>query len=96
MKAIAKVWTFKSSSSAKTYQTLLYSDSSTSCDCPGWTRRVDTQGNRSCKHTRMIDLDLDLADAEAVAYHGYNASETVSIKPEKHTQLPLYGRKLCI
>jgi hypothetical protein len=37
-KNIRKVWFFKSSSSSRQYQTLLYEDCSTSCDCPGWTK----------------------------------------------------------
>lgn len=63
--AIHKVWTFKSSSSDKTYQTLQYSDGSTSCDCNGWTRRAI----RSCRHTRSVDLGQ--ADAEAINFHEY-------------------------
>jgi hypothetical protein len=102
MKSIAKVWTFKSSSSDKTYQPLLYTDFSTSCDCPGWTRRTDSQGKRTCRHTRSVEMGN--ADSEAINFHSYEAptkamlhtGEIVSIKPEKHTQLPLYGRKLCI
>lgn len=53
-KTITTVYFYESSSSTKEYQTLKYSDNSTSCDCPGWTRRVDAHGNRSCKHTRDV------------------------------------------
>ena len=33
------------------YTTLLYADGTASCNCPGWTRRVDKEtGSRTCKH----------------------------------------------
>jgi hypothetical protein len=68
-KTIVKVWTFPSSSSDKTYETLQYNDDTTSCNCPGWTRRVAQDGSRSCKHTRMIDQGI--ADSESVSNHSY-------------------------
>jgi len=77
-KAVAKVWTFKSSSGSGTYETLQYVDGSTSCDCPGWTRRVDASGNRSCKHTRSVHQGT--ADGLAVAAHDY-ASQSVPKAP---------------
>ena len=67
--AISKVWTFASSSGGKTYETLLYNDFSTSCDCPGWTRRVADDGTRSCRHTRLVHLGQ--ADEEALRSHDY-------------------------
>lgn len=66
---------FTSSSSTKTYQTLQYDDSTTSCDCPGWTRRV-TKNGRTCRHTRSVDLGT--ADAEAT-----NFIEYAPLKPVK-------------
>jgi len=67
---IAKVWTFPSSSNpSKTYETLLYTDGSTSCNCPGWTRRVAADGSRTCKHTRLVDQDR--ADAESLSHKDY-------------------------
>jgi hypothetical protein len=74
MKSIAKVWTFKSSSSERTYQTLLYTNFTTSCDCPGWTRRTDSNGKRTCRHTRSVQLGN--ADAEAINFHVYHYSPT--------------------
>lgn len=77
--AVAKVWTFASGSNPnKTYETLQYVDSTTSCNCPGWTRRVDASGNRSCRHTR--DVHQGTADANAVSSHDYT-SESVP-KPQ--------------
>jgi hypothetical protein len=104
VKSIAKVWTFPSSTSDKKYETLLYSDGSTSCDCPGWTRRVDTQGHRSCKHTRYVDLNL--ADEQASEFHSYantndgrRLAATLKTPKSKNLCQPMltYGhRKLCI
>lgn len=65
--AIAKWWTFNSSSGRGTYQTLLYADGSTSCDCPGWCRRGAADGSRSCKHTRWVLMGT--ADHECQSMH---------------------------
>jgi hypothetical protein len=63
---VAKTWLFASSSGGKQYQTLQYSDGSTSCDCMGWTRRTASDGSRSCKHVRMVALGN--ADSQAVKF----------------------------
>jgi len=48
-KSINRVWTFASASDPDIqYQTLQYSDGTTSCDCKGWTRRVSF--NQDQKH----------------------------------------------
>src|SRR5581483_10846266 len=71
--SIRKVWTFRSDSNAALeYETLQYSDGSTSCNCKGWTRRVTPVGGRSCKHTRLVDLGA--ADRHCVATHDYEIS----------------------
>lgn len=71
-KPIARVWKFASESSPeKTYETLQFSDGTTSCACPGWTRRVAVDGSRSCKHTRLVHMSLNLATAESVSFHEY-------------------------
>ncbi len=62
MKTPVYGWTFDSSSSDKTYETLQYDDGSLSCDCPGWTRRAQ----RSCKHTRGVELGT--ANSSAVKH----------------------------
>lgn len=62
---IVKVWVFASSSGSRQYQTLQYEDRTTSCDCPGWTKR----SVRSCKHTRYVECGL--ADANAIACTDY-------------------------
>ena len=65
--AIAKCWTFASSKGGGRYQTLLYADGSTSCDCFGWCRRVAGDGSRSCKHTRSVLMGS--ADRECLSMH---------------------------
>lgn len=74
-KTIAKAWTFESSSSSKTYETLLYTDGTTSCNCPGWTRRAQ----RTCKHTRAVDMGL--ADSQCVSSHDYTG-QTPTPQPQ--------------
>jgi len=76
--AIAKVWTFASDSSSKTHETLQYVDGSLSCSCPGWTRRVDARGQRSCKHTRLVDQGY--ADETALKVIEYAKLGPVSYK----------------
>ena len=75
--AIAKCWTFASSSGRGTYQTLLYADGSTSCDCPGWCRRVATDGSRSCKPTRWVLMGT--ADHECRSMHDTRAPAAVPV-----------------
>ena len=56
---VASVFPFKSSSSTTIYECRLYKNGSTSCNCPGWTRRTLTTINgdiyRECKHTKEVD-----------------------------------------
>ena len=54
-KTVARTWTFQSSSGNGEYETRLYTDGSTSCNCPGWARRVASNGSRSCKHTKQVE-----------------------------------------
>lgn len=60
---IAKTWRFASSSGSNTYETLQFQDGTTSCDCPGWTRRLQSDGSRSCKHVRSVAM----GDADSIA-----------------------------
>jgi hypothetical protein len=80
-KPIRQVWTFRSDSDPGTqYETLCYSDGSTSCGCKGWTRRVAPDGSRSCKHTRWVDQGM--ADRHCIATHNYeNHQPQPLIKP---------------
>ena len=56
-KQINRVWSFASDSNPNIeYETLQYTDGTTSCNCKGWTRRVAQDGSRSCKHSRYVDM----------------------------------------
>ena len=68
--SIKQVWTFQSDTNvSKTYETLQYLDNSTSCNCPGWTRRIN-QGVRTCKHTRYVDQGV--ASRYSLTTHQYS------------------------
>jgi len=71
---IAKTWMFASSSGSGMYETILYTSGASSCNCMGWTRRVDKKGQRSCKHTRMVEQGV--ADGAAESCKNYTASDT--------------------
>jgi len=81
-KPISQAWTFGSDSNPDVqHEALRYTDGTTSCNCPGWTRRVAANGSRSCKHTRSIDMGT--ADQQAAATHRYQP-ETSNSKPLNH------------
>lgn len=81
-KPISQAWTFGSDSNPDVqYETLRYTDGSTSCNCRGWTQRVAANGSRSCKHTRSIDMGT--ADQQATATHRYQP-KTSNSKPLNH------------
>ncbi len=86
--AIAKCWTFASSSGGGRYQTLLYADGSTSCDCPGWCRRVAADGSRSCKHTRSVLMGT--ADRECLSQHdSHDPAPVLAATPARQAITPL-------
>ena len=67
---IAKSWMFASSSGSGIYETILYVTGATSCNCKGWTSHLDKKtGQRSCKHTRMVEQGV--ADQAAESCHNY-------------------------
>jgi hypothetical protein len=68
-KKIIQVWKFQSDTSDKTYETLQYEDNSTSCNCMGWTRHVASDGSRTCKHCRLVDMGR--ADMECISHMDY-------------------------
>jgi len=85
---IAKCWTFASSSGGGRYQTLLYVDGTTSCECPGWCRRVATDGSRTCKHNpRRPDGN---ADRECLSSHDYQtpAAAIPTTTPARRAVIP--------
>ena len=75
---IAKCWTFASSRGGHSYQTLLYADGSTSCDCPGWCKRTAPDGSRSCKHTRSVLMGT--ADRESESAHDYRSTAAMPVR----------------
>lgn len=85
-KPISQVWQFASDSNPdKEYETLRYTDGSTSCNCPGWTRRIAADGTRSCKHTRAIDMGR--ADQQCSATHHYETqTQNPKLKTNHHAQ----------
>ncbi len=86
--AIAKCWTFASSSGRGRYQTLLYADGSTSCDCPGWCRRVASDGSRSCKHTRSVLMGT--ADRDCLSQQdSHDPAPVLAATPIRHAITPL-------
>ena len=93
-KSIRQVWIFRSDSHPDLeYQTLQYVDGSTSCACKGWTRRVASDGSRSCKHTRWVDMGT--ADHHCITTHKY---ENHNPQPQiNHAQqikpVPLLGQR---
>lgn len=93
-KPIHKVWTFLSDSNPNIqYETLQYTDGSTSCNCMGWTRRVAQDGSRSCKHTRLIDMGT--ADLNSLASHQYEPRKEKEINHAKVKliQIPRLGHR---
>ncbi len=95
MNPITRVWTFPSDSHPSTeYQTLQYSDGSTSCNCKGWTRRTAADGSRSCKHTRLVDLGR--ADLHCSASHSYPPQPAKSNAQTKIKTIRLGQRRIVV
>jgi hypothetical protein len=92
-KTIIRVWTFASGSNPNIeYETLQYADGSTSCGCPGWTRRVAPDGSRSCKHTRYVDMGT--ADNCCRASHIYQPQQKgTSHAKHQIIELPKLGHR---
>ena len=93
-KNISQVWTFASDSNpSQEYETLQYSDGTTSCNCKGWTRRLAANGSRSCKHTRLVDMGR--ADNHCQASHHYITTKKptnyTNHAKEQYTTLPKLG-----
>lgn len=90
---IATTFIFDSESSSKQYQTLQYTDGTTSCDCFGWTKRC-INGKRSCKHTRFVEAGLGARHAVKVVEQStpgrrtpQRASEPVLAGPRRRFDL---------
>jgi hypothetical protein len=72
-RVVGQFTTPSSSSAGKVHTTLIYEDGSTSCNCMGWTRRLTSDGRRSCKHTRIA--------AERQLWSGVRALAETGSKP---------------
>ena len=93
-KPIHKVWTFPSDSNPNIeYETLQYTDGSTSCNCKGWTRRLAADGSRSCKHTRLVDMGT--ANINSKASHNYESRKEIHTNHAKTKiiKLPKLGHR---
>jgi len=86
-KEIATAFWFASESSDKTYQALLYTDRSTSCECPAWKFRKKTTaaGERTCRHTR--DIQAGIAESTAKKFVVYKPIETIFFLRAKEHQV---------
>src|SRR6476620_4431609 len=92
-KQVRQVWTFASDSNPLIqYQTLQYADGSTSCNCKGWTRRTATDGSRSCKHTRWVDLKV--ADQHCTATRNYQTQQPpIQNESQRISSTPKLGQR---
>ena len=99
-KQITRVWTFASDSNPNIeYETLQYTDGTTSCNCKGWTRRVAADGTRSCKHTRAVDMGT--AVRQCTATHTYEPQQPNQPRQQQvhhhaknnHFQIPKLGHR---
>lgn len=94
--AIATLFIFASDSSSAQYQTLVYMDGTISCECKGWTRRVATDGTRSCKHTRYVEAGMGNQHAiKVVEYSTPMPRQTPNrIAPQRAMQQPALPPRL--
>lgn len=87
-KEIASTYVFRSDSNpAKAYQTLQYTDGTTSCECPGWARR-NPPGGRTCKHTRYVEMGVGAQYAESCSEQSVPARRT----PQRAMPQPTFSR----
>lgn len=89
---LAITYFFNSSSGKVVYQTLLYVDGNTSCDCPGWTKRC-VDGLRTCKHVRLVMAGM--ADSECCRKVDHRGGGPVNVPAPTGTQpqLSFTGRR---
>lgn len=52
-----QAWASPSSRGVTCYETIVYTDGSTSCDCPGWIY-ARKGGTRTCKHIRALEPEI--------------------------------------
>lgn len=90
-KQIAIAFSFASSSNPnKTYQTLQYVDGTLSCDCPGWTRRVQPDGTRACRHTREVEFGSARHTAKNVVEYAPGVAVRRPVLVQAHEPAPRF------
>lgn len=98
---IIRTYFFESESAAKKgkeklYQTQEYSNNTQSCDCPGWCFKKKTTegGERTCKHTRLVQAGMakDYA-VKVVEYSGVALAK--EMQPPTFTPEPDIDRAFC-
>ena len=73
------VATFRSSSRGNLWHRVSKDDAGNlSCTCPGWCRRVASDGSRTCKHVRKV---LDRGSQEVSAPRARKIGPRPSAKP---------------
>ena len=50
---VHKIWAFESGPGSISYETVQFCDGTTLCNCFGWKKK-NSNGERSCRHTRMV------------------------------------------
>lgn len=95
-KTIVTLYVFASESTAgREYQTLLYSDGTTSCECPGWRYKKKTlpDGSRTCRHIRDIDAGLAARHALRVVEYAVSATRPKQQPVQIPNMLATVGRR---
>ena len=73
-------WQMPSSSNpSKSYETIKYTDGTTSCDCRGWTFKKMGQ-ERTCRHTRLVDQGIADQHAKSVWHNPALAASKAAAK----------------
>ncbi|MDQ3830407.1 MAG: hypothetical protein M3361_14130 [Candidatus Tectomicrobia bacterium] len=54
-----RAWAMPSSRGTTVYETVLYTEGSTSCDCPAWVFHRKG-GERTCKHIRQLAREIPI------------------------------------
>ena len=87
----AECYTFASESSCKEYETLVLITGQITCGCPGWTRRVDASGGRTCKHVRAIQSGR--GEQQAIAHVRYSGVQKPQPRSQPQPKLANAGRR---
>jgi len=78
-KTIETTWQMPSDSSDKVYETIEYTDGTTSCNCMGWKIKKLGQ-ERTCRHTRLVDQGIADRHATSVWHNSALAASNAAAK----------------